>query len=91
MKKIGCILEDCFKDYGIQDPIKRNQALFLWPKIVGDEISKVTEPQRLSKGKLFVKVSNHSWRQEITFHIPEIIQKLNNEIGSGKIEEIILI
>ncbi len=91
MEQVGNILYKCLREFGIHRPIMRYQALALWPKIVGKKISEVTEPQRFNNGKIFIKVKNDSWRNELVFHKQEIINKINKAIGSRIVEEIILI
>ena len=91
MELIGNILNKCLADLGIQKPIKKYQALHSWHKIVGEKISKVTEPERVSDGKIFVKVKNDAWRTELVFYKKDIIHKINNAAGSSVVEDIIFI
>ena len=51
----------------------------------------MTEPVRMSDAKLFVKVQNDAWRNEIVFYKKEIIGNINKALGSAVIEDIILI
>ena len=90
MEKIGHILHECFQDFGIQKPLKRYRIFYLWPEIVGKKVAKVTIPQKVSNKKIFIKVKNDVWRQEITFLKSEIIQKINKELGSNEIKDIVL-
>lgn len=91
MDKIGTIMHQLLGELGIERPVQRYQALLLWPEVVGKQISDVTEPSRIRKGKLFVEVKNAAWRNELVFHKDEIIQKLNQKLGASVVQEIILI
>ncbi len=91
MEQIGNILSKFLYELGIEKPIMKYRALRMWPEIVGERISKVTEAKGLTDGKMFVKVQNDSWRNEITFYKQEIIQKINREVGSKIVKDIILI
>jgi len=91
MKTIGKILLDYFKDIGIEKPIKRYQALEVWSEVVGEKLSEVTKPQRISAGTLVVKVKNDTWRYEIGYHKTEIVKKINKKLGDDIIEDIIFI
>ncbi len=91
MKTIGNILLDYFKDIGIEKPIKRYQALDIWPEVVGEKLSEVTKPQRISAGKMVVKVKNDTWRYEIGYHRTEIIKRINTKLGDDVIKDIIFI
>ncbi|MFO7889412.1 MAG: DUF721 domain-containing protein [bacterium] len=91
MKTIGTILLNYFKDIGIEKPIQRYQALDIWAEVVGDKLSEVTKPQRITDDKIIVKVKNDTWRYEIGFHKREIIHKINTRLGNEVIKDIIFI
>lgn len=91
MEKIGRILETYLKDLGIENPIKKYEALTLWSSVVGEKISSITKPERLSDGKMFVKVKNDTWRNELVYHKKSIIVKLNKQLGSEIVRDIVLI
>ena len=91
MEEFGNILNQVIKELGIEKPIIKYKALSLWPEAVGERISEVTEPCRLNNGKMFIKVKNDAWRNELVFHKPEIIRKINDELGSRVVRDLILI
>ena len=91
MEQIGNILHQFFYELGIDKPILKFQALDMWSKVVGEKISEVTEPRRITDGKIFVKVKNDTWRNELVYYKKNIIEKLNNELGSRIVKDIILI
>lgn len=88
MKQIGNILTQFLKDRGLEQPIKRHDALRLWPEVVGPTVAEITQPQRMSNHILFVQVNNMSWRNELIYYKEEIIKKLNEKIGDEVIKEI---
>ena len=59
-----------------------------WNKAVGDRIAENTHPESVRKGVLFVNVSNSVWMQELHFLRDKILEKVNKEPGSTRIEEI---
>ncbi len=70
---------------------KQHQVLLKWPEAAGEIIAEVTSPEKIEFGRLYVKVKNSSWKQELHFHKAEIINRLN-EISEGTIiKEIVLI
>ena len=91
MESLESILELTLRELGIEKSMKRYQALWIWPKVVGDRIAEVTEPQRVSEGKLFIRVKNDTWRNELVYYKPKIIKKLNTKLGAPVIEDIIFI
>lgn len=91
MEQLGSIIRKTIKELGIEKPIQQYEALHLWPKIVGEKIASVTEPRHIVKGKLFIKVKNATWRNELVFHRLELIKKMNQQLGRCVIKEIVLI
>ncbi len=91
MDRIGNIIEEFIRVTGIEKPIKRYRALQIWPKVVGKKIARMTDPVRIEQSRIFVRVKNDAWRHELIYHKPEIIRKLNIELGSDTIDDIILL
>lgn len=91
MELLGQILRRYLRELGIEKPVKRYTVLSIWPKVVGERISGVTQPLRFDGGKLFVRVTNAVWRHELIYYKAEIIQKINQELQDHIVDEIILI
>lgn len=87
-KPIRDILLKFFKTAGIENRLEENLAFAYWESVVGKEIAHHTEPEKIVKGTIVVKVDNDVWRNELSFFKNEIIQKLNNKIGKKIIQEI---
>jgi hypothetical protein len=91
MEKLGGILQKVLSDIGLEEPLRRAQALTVWSDVVGERISSVTEPLRLDKGRLFVKVTSDVWRNELVYHKAEIIDQLNRKCGGTVVDDLILV
>jgi predicted nucleic acid-binding Zn ribbon protein len=91
MELLGEILRRYFHDIGIESSIRQYEALSVWPSVVGSAIASVTEPKHISSGTLFVKVKSASWRNELVFHKPSLIDRLNQRLGSRTIRDIVLL
>ena len=87
---LGKALNKMMKEFGIEKTIRREQALFIWDKIVGENISKHTTPEKVSYGKIYIKVDSPSWRSELSFRKDEILKKLNKKLKNAKIKDIVL-
>lgn len=87
-KPIRLVLERFFRSIGLENRIEENLAFAFWDSVVGKEIALHTEPEKIVKGTVIVKVDNDVWRNELSFFKNEIIQKLNNKIGKKLIQEI---
>ncbi|MCD6116094.1 DUF721 domain-containing protein [bacterium] len=91
MENISSIFNRIFVSAGIEKPVRNYKTFVRWPDVVGDKIASVTEFLRFSNGKVFVKVKNDSWRNELVFYKQEIIDKINRDIGSKEVNEIVLL
>jgi hypothetical protein len=60
----------------------------LWNEIVGDEIAKRAQPERLSNRILFVKVSNSVWMQELQTMKPMLLEKIHRKVKKARIDNI---
>lgn len=65
-----------------QHPRWRTQSQFrhitaIWTEVVGQNVARQSEPVKLSRGVLYVAVSNPTWAQTLTFERLRILEKLN--------------
>lgn len=69
----------------------RNGGLLLphrWRHCVGELIAQHARPLRLTKGVLTLAVESTAWMNELQYHVPEIIRRVNEELGDGKIQDV---
>ncbi|MFC1555337.1 DUF721 domain-containing protein [candidate division KSB1 bacterium] len=87
----GKILDELFKKLGLADGLKQQQAVLAWKDIVGETISRISEPEKIEHGRLFIRVEDSAWRQELHYHKHKIMKKLNDKLGKKAVKEIILV
>ncbi len=87
---ISKVFEKVIKKYGMETQIRQNEALFIWEKVVGENIARHTKPEKVSFGKLFIKVDSPVWRNELMFQKKDILNKINSLIKNANIFEIVL-
>ncbi len=81
-------LEEFAVALGIDATLRRYAVLTEWEVIVGEQIARVTKPQRVESGILYVGVASAPWRAELTLQRREIIRKVNDAIGTNVIKDI---
>nr|CRH08041.1 Conserved protein of unknown function. Zn-ribbon-containing, possibly RNA-binding protein and truncated derivatives [Candidatus Magnetococcus massalia] len=59
-----------------------------WHQAVTPHIARHTEPVRLSRGVLTVRVDSPTWIQELTFLKPELLERLNRILPKDKVKDI---
>ncbi|HFE64430.1 hypothetical protein B1H10_00890 [candidate division KSB1 bacterium 4484_188] len=87
-KPLNKLIDQFLQSIGIKEKIEENFAFVYWDSVVGKEISERTEPFKMVKGNLFVKVKDAAWRNELQFFKNEIIEKLNKKIGKNVVSDI---
>lgn len=88
-EKIGDLVESVLSDKGYLKVCKEWDAVAKWDEIVGERIASVTECTRLEDGKLYVKVTSSSWRNEIVYLKDEIIRKIKKETTCSSLVDIV--
>ena len=74
----------------MEEEVRQNKALFLWKKVVGEQINKHTKPEKVTFGKLYIKVDSPVWRQELMYQKSDIMNKINMLMENANIKEIVL-
>jgi predicted nucleic acid-binding Zn ribbon protein len=85
---IGTALADFVASLGIDGTLKRYALIAGWADVVGEQIARVTEPQRFENGVLFVHVKTAPWRTELSMQRGEIIRRLNSAAGADVVKDI---
>ena len=88
METLKSAIKKAVRNAGVEKALKQESAVFLWGEIVGQTVSSVTRVKKVDKGVLTVKTESSTWRQELHMQKKEIIDKINNKIGSKTIKEI---
>ena len=85
---IGAAMAELTSALGIDGTLRRYAVLTGWPEVVGEQIARVTEPQRIENGVLFVGVKTAPWRAELSLQRLEIMKKLNAAVGKDVVRDI---
>jgi predicted nucleic acid-binding Zn ribbon protein len=88
IKSIDIVIDELVKDLGIKNKLQELDAVIRWDEAVGKQIAQMTTATRITKGVLLVHVKTSTWRNELVLRKKEIIEKLNNTIGSGLVKDI---
>jgi len=87
--RIGELLKKTLQSAGIAERVDRQVAVAFWEEIVGPKLAEKTRALRVEKDILKVKVSSAPWRNELVFFKNDILKKIAERIGEGKIKDII--
>ncbi len=81
-------LNSMFHEMNIENRMELYKIYSIWQKAVGAKIAEQTFPEKLSRGLLFVNVSNSVWMQELHFLRDIILEKINKELTCIQLREI---
>jgi predicted nucleic acid-binding Zn ribbon protein len=87
-KAVGSAIQELAKHLGLEKNLEDYQVITSWPDLVGEQIAKVTQAQRMENGVLFIGVSTAPWRAELSMKRMEIMQKINGIFGKSVVKEI---
>lgn len=60
----------------------------LWPEVVGEQVGSHARPQAIVDGSLQVEVDDQRWATQLKWLAPDIVRKLNAEIGRDVLKAI---
>ncbi len=88
MQSLGNALTALMQSLGIEKQVEQYKIFDVWNDIVGEQVAKVAQPERVHNGVLIVTVSNAPWRNELTFRKREILEKIHTVGHSQSIVDI---
>lgn len=89
-RAIGDLLKDFVDDYPARKKLKRGMVLSVFPKTAGKRIMEQVEEFWFTGNKLFIKVKDQAWRQELHLQRNTLKKKLNDSVREEIVEEIIV-
>ena len=77
--RVGDLLPTVLKSIGLGQRLKEQEVLGIWAQVVGEEVAARTQPLRVDRGVLYVRVDHSAWLQELHFMEKEILRKLKEK------------
>ncbi|MCL5267287.1 MAG: DUF721 domain-containing protein [Bacteroidetes bacterium] len=90
-KRLGELIKEFTQQKGVSGKLRAYQVVGDWESIVGEAIAKKTEISRLENGTLYVRTANSTWRNELVFMKPAIMQKIREKYPDSGVEDIFFI
>jgi predicted nucleic acid-binding Zn ribbon protein len=86
---IGSAIARVLEHFGLSQKVRQYTVVDCWAQVVGDQIAKVTVAEKIADGRLFVKVANPVWRNELVFLKKDLITKLNHAMAQDVVNDIV--
>ena len=84
-------LERRIKSLGITRKLDGGKALACWEEAVGQKLASRATAESFTDGVLTVVVPDAAWRQEISLSRQDIIERLNEILGSRLVKDLFLV
>lgn len=82
---VGEAISGLLADRGWEIPAAVGNAVDRWAEIVGEDIAAHAEPLSFDAGVLAVQASSTAWATQLRLLAPEIVRRLNTELGHGTV------
>jgi predicted nucleic acid-binding Zn ribbon protein len=89
--RAGQVLDDLVDRLEFRERLREHGVWNVWREVVGDLLASKAEPVRIEDGKLFVRVANSAWMQELQFLTDDIRRRLNHRLGAPIVRQLFLI
>ncbi len=84
---MGSLIEDIITSIRPESDKKMMGIWKVWKQAAGDMIASHAQPEAFKGGLLIVKVTGSVWAQQLQFQKKELIQKLNEKLGSDLVKD----
>ena len=88
-RALGTLLKDVISSMGIESRLENARVLAAWEDIAGERIGREVERAWMRGRKLHVRIRSSVWRQELHLNRSVWFARLNSELGTQRVEEII--
>lgn len=86
---VASVLASTLAGYRIAEKIQEYAAFPQWESIVGEDIAKVTKPEKILRSRiLVVRVLDAAWAQELAMKKPTILDQIFESGVGATIEDI---
>lgn len=90
-ERVGTVVDALLDRIGIRGRVERAATAASWSDSVGPHIARVTRATRVRGRTLFVEVENASWLTELNMMKRSLLEGLNEDRESGKIDKIVFV
>ena len=86
---LGTLLGSVIKQLGIERKLDEARTVEAWAVLAGPQVNGVTQSAWVRGDHLYVKVTSAAWRQELHLRRSEWRDRLNEQLGSPLVREIV--
>jgi predicted nucleic acid-binding Zn ribbon protein len=85
---IASVIRRFVSDSDMASKLQKYSIFNHWEEIVGDAIGSRTKPEKISRDILHISVANATWANELSMMSAQLLDKINNYIGTDTLKEL---
>lgn len=82
---LSAMVEKIVGDQGWELELRVRGVFARWPELVGEEIAAHSTPETFADGKLVVRTDSTAWATQLTYLVPTVLKRLNEDLGDGTV------
>jgi predicted nucleic acid-binding Zn ribbon protein len=86
---LGVLIASLMKERGLDKQMQALSAVEIWAEIVGESAARSTRAISCEQGTLVIEVRRSVWRTELQLRKQELVEKLNQRIGTPSVCDIV--
>ncbi|NNC86780.1 MAG: DUF721 domain-containing protein [Bacteroidia bacterium] len=90
-KSIGDAVQSWLKNHGMEQKLNEVKISHLWEEVMGKTIATRTTNLRVTNAKLQITVSSAPLKSELVLNREKILNRINEELGSNYIKEVVIL
>ena len=91
VKSLSELLGKTIRDNGLEAPLLHMRTIDAWDEVVGPVIAGMTAEKFIRNQTLYVKITNHALRQDLSMVRSRLLQKIVDKVGSQVVTQIAVI
>ena len=88
VKDITDLLNQFLRTQGLETPLLQRRVIEAWDEVVGPTVARYTGDKFIKNQTLFVKITNPALRADLSMMKTQLVNRLNNTVGSMVIADI---
>ena len=88
LNPLAAILDQALKKLDLGEAALEARAVMLWSDVVGPQLARATEAQKMQGGTLIVITKSSSWNQELSMQKTTLLRRYRERLGQELIKDI---
>ena len=84
-------IEKLLHTYKLKSKVQEAHLVNAWERIMGKLIERHTRDLYIKNKKLYVKLDSAVVRQELSYARSKVLERVNEELGAGVVEEVVFL